>query len=168
MSSGELIGYFYRHGASLPHSGSTLGGLIRFSCRLGHIPLVECHLARIGRLALGVAPTLDAGFLLLRWSRLRNGRFRVISSRIGTARNGRVPTSPAAAPVLGNAAGREADENCGEEYAVTYRCLTSISVVFIKLAKPRCPHRYPIACSVEMPTQRDEPCADEHDFHRSG
>ncbi len=82
--------------------------------------------------------------------------------------NGRLPTSPAAAPILGNPAGREADKDCSEEYAVTYRCFTSISVVFIKLAEPRRPHRYPVTGPVEMPTQRDEPSADEHDFHGLG
>lgn len=85
-----------------------------------------------------------------------------------TATSGRLLPSPATTPILGNAAGCEADEDCSEEYAVAYRCLTSISIVFIKLTEPRRPHRYPIAGSVEMPSQRDEPRADEHDFHGSG
>jgi hypothetical protein len=43
-----------------PPCGTDAEWLDPFGCRFGHILLAEYHLARIGRLALGVAPTLDA------------------------------------------------------------------------------------------------------------
>jgi len=65
-AGGKIVRNCNRHFASFLGTGSTPRWLDPLGCRLGHILLAELHLARTGRLALGVFPTLDAMLLPIR------------------------------------------------------------------------------------------------------